>query len=291
MNNISFFSFKGGSGRTSLLYNTLPFLTKTLQATPNEPIVVIDLDIDSKGLTYLINKKSKINSVQVLKGEFSRSPTIENIMEHPFFNELIPIGKTIGLDDKQHRSVLFIPANNDTLNDKNNFDGVNISLKHLYRLCKSFKCKAIIMDTPAGTQLAGDAALNISNKIVTVMRITKQFRQGTYEFLQQISDRFTNKEFLIVPNAIPDFSNSKYDLNNFLNEISVETKSIISSSHRDNRINLNLVDCVRGITEVQQFKFEEICLFKKKKYDQESLNRDEIEALKTYELLAKELSK
>ena len=48
MKKITFFSFKGGSGRTSLLYNTLPFLANELKASPEEPIVVIDLDIDSK---------------------------------------------------------------------------------------------------------------------------------------------------------------------------------------------------------------------------------------------------
>ena len=58
MKNISFFSYKGGAGRTSLLFNTLPFLAQNLGATNTEPIIVLDLDIDSKGLSFLFPKKS-----------------------------------------------------------------------------------------------------------------------------------------------------------------------------------------------------------------------------------------
>ena len=53
---ISFFSYKGGAGRTSLLLNTLPLIAKELNASADEPIVVADLDIDSKGLSFLLDK-------------------------------------------------------------------------------------------------------------------------------------------------------------------------------------------------------------------------------------------
>ena len=68
MVNISFFSYKGGAGRTSLLFNTLPFLAENLRATEKEPIVVIDLHLDSNGLSYIVEKASRINSIQVLRG-------------------------------------------------------------------------------------------------------------------------------------------------------------------------------------------------------------------------------
>ena len=77
MTNISFFSYKGGAGRTSLLYNVIPFMADKLGATEKEPIIVIDLDIDSKGLTYLIDRDCDINSVQVLKGEIPHNPRME----------------------------------------------------------------------------------------------------------------------------------------------------------------------------------------------------------------------
>ena len=41
---VSFFSYKGGAGRTSMLFNTASYLADELGATPDEPIVIIDLD-------------------------------------------------------------------------------------------------------------------------------------------------------------------------------------------------------------------------------------------------------
>ncbi|MEG2454563.1 MAG: hypothetical protein RSB20_06820, partial [Clostridia bacterium] len=100
MKNISFFSYKGGSGRTSILYNTIPFLVKELGATETEPIILMDLDIDSKGLSYLLAEKSKINTIQILKGcdyvnTINRNMSIQ---EHPFFKNLSPVGCLFGLE-------------------------------------------------------------------------------------------------------------------------------------------------------------------------------------------------
>lgn len=278
---ISFFSYKGGSGRTSLLYNTLPLLAQELEATPDEPIIVIDLDIDSKGLTYLFDCESKINAFQVLKGDIS----YENLINK---NDLAPIGMDLGFTADNDRSVLFVSATPNScassLGKSTNFDGVDVSLYPLERICQDLNCKAIIMDTPAGNQLAGDAALSISQKIVTVMRITKQFRIGTFDFLKEKSNRFNNKEFIIVPNVVPDFSDTDYEITNYFRTIS---KNSVDSVKKDNQINLMLLENGQmGINEVNQFKFEEkiLCL-------SNNLKNDEKKALKQYSLLAKELAK
>lgn len=279
---ISFFSYKGGSGRTSLLYNTLPFLARELEATPDEPIIVLDLDIDSKGLTYLFDRESRINAFQVLKGDISD----ENLINS---KDLTPIGMELGFSSNEDRSVLFISANpNDcasSLGNSNNFDGSNVSLYPLERICQDFKCKAIIMDTPTGNQLAGDAALSISQKIVTVMRITKQFRNGTFDFLREKSNRFSNKEFIIVPNAVPNFFGTIYDVNNYIKTI---RNNSVESVNNDNSVNLTMLENggIMGINEVNQFKFEEKILALSK-----DLKEDEKKAVEKYVLLAKELAK
>ena len=190
MINISFFSYKGGAGRTSLLFNTLPFLAQKLNATEQEPIIVLDLDLDSKGLSYLVEKASDINSVQVLRGDSSIGFRYAgDIKDHPFFSKLVPIGVLVGLPVNLDRSILCVTAHShegtNYLSETNNYDARNVSLSALNRLCRSFHCKAIVMDTPAGNQLAGECALSISSKIVTVMRITRQFRKGTEEFLKR----------------------------------------------------------------------------------------------------------
>ena len=67
MKTISFFSYKGGSGRSSLIYNVLPFLADKLNPTPQNPIVLFDMDIDSMGLTYLFDDESAEAEVTIQK--------------------------------------------------------------------------------------------------------------------------------------------------------------------------------------------------------------------------------
>lgn len=291
MLNISFFSYKGGSGRTSLLYNTLPFIVDKLGATADAPVMVVDFDIDSKGLSYLVGKKSDINAIQVLKGDsaidFRRARSIK---EHPLFKGAVPIGNLIGLSPQKSNAVLFISAHaiNENLGDVSNFDGKNVRLTKLNQICQNFNCKAIVMDTPAGRQLSADAALSISDKIVTAMRITKQFRMGTYEFLREVVQRFNDaKEFVIVPNAVPDFSKIEdYDLNLILENINQEITKIVSDKCKVNFEMMNMKANNYGIGEVERLKFEERCLFA---MNYEQLKDDEKKAYECYEHLAEVL--
>ncbi len=293
MLNISFFSYKGGSGRTSLLYNTLPFIAEKMGATSDTPILVVDFDIDSKGLSYLVDKKSGINAIQVLKGDsaidFRRARSIK---EHPLFKSAVPIGNLVGLSPRKSDAILFISAHamNENLGDASNFDGKNVRLTRLNQICQDFDCKAIVMDTPAGRQLSADAALSISDKIVTTMRITQQFRKGTYEFLREVSKRFNDaKEFVIVPNAVPDFSKKEmddYDLNAILKNINENINNTVANNCKVNFEMMDTTSGYYGIGEVERFKFEEGCLYAK---GYEQLKEDEKKAYKCYEHLAEVL--
>lgn len=288
MINISFFSYKGGAGRTSLLYNTLPFLAEKLNATETEPIIVIDLDIDSKGLSYLISRNSEINAIQVLRGEDVIGTRCNApIHEHPFFKGLCPIGAAVGLPADKDRAILFISANsNGFLGDQNNFNGSGISLNALNRLCNAYNCKAIVMDTPAGSQLSANCALSISNKIVTVMRITRQFRKGTGEFLREKTGKYAGKEFIITPNAVPDAKGTAFDINLIMQDI---TNIAVNSVSEDNTVNLTLLkDGRQGINEVNLFKFSEENL--KLNSISRTLTADEEQAVAMYKVLAEELS-
>ncbi len=289
MINVSFFSYKGGSGRTSLLYNTLPFIAEKLGASNEEPIVVIDLDIDSKGLSYLLGVKSEFNARDILKGNLPYSVS-KDIGSHPFFTALAPVGSDVGLPREKDGAVLFASAHatkdeNKYLNNSDNFDSSQVSLKTLNRLCSDMHCKAIIMDAPAGGQVSGRAALNISRKIVTVMRITKQFREGTYEFLSEKSADYTDKEFILVPNAVPDDSGTKYSVEKMIDEIEGRAKQSVQNGNTLNTAMLRNSSSF-GINEVRSFKFEESNL-KKEKYD--ALLPDEKAALESFRKLSEEI--
>lgn len=284
---VSFFSYKGGAGRTSMLYNTVSYLVKELEATPENPIVLIDLDIDSKGLSYLltddIDLSEKLNSIQVLKR--SNAVTDMFMSKEEFFDMMIPVGYMFGLGSANNRSVLFVTAHSDEmLNINGNYDGPSIELDSFAKRLEKFGCKALVMDNPAGGQLSADVALRSSDKIVVVMRITKQFREGTEEFLRK-KKNYDNKEYIIVPNAVPSDEGTDYSVPNIMKRI--KENLIAAAESRHDKVNVALLE-KNGIHEVRLFKFEETNLCMKERTD--SLEEDEKEAVEKYRILAKEIA-
>ncbi len=284
---VSFFSYKGGAGRTSMLYNTVSYLVDELQATPENPIVLIDLDIDSKGLSYLltndIDTSEKLNAIQVLK----RANIITDmfVTKDEFFRMMIPVGSLFGLPSNYNRAVLFVTGHsNDTLNVSGNYDGANVDLNGFVRRLEKFGCKALVMDNPAGGQLSADVALRTSDKIVIVMRITKQFREGTEEFLRR-KKNYDNKEYIVVPNAVPSDEGTMYSVPNIMNRIKSSLSAAAQTQH--DYVNPRMIE-ENGVHEVRLFKFEETNLFVKSKNG--VLEKDEEEAVKKYKILAKEIA-
>ncbi len=55
----TFYSYKGGSGRSTTLLNTVKCLIKDLDANPEHPILVVDADLESAGLTYYFGFQDK----------------------------------------------------------------------------------------------------------------------------------------------------------------------------------------------------------------------------------------
>ena len=56
---ITFYSYKGGSGRSTTLVNTVMHLRNELEASPSHPILIVDADLESAGLTYFFNCDTK----------------------------------------------------------------------------------------------------------------------------------------------------------------------------------------------------------------------------------------
>ena len=69
----TYFSYKGGAGRSTTCFNTLPFLVEESEAYKNAPILLLDMDVESAGMTYLLNQqdvfKDKYDVKELLKGE------------------------------------------------------------------------------------------------------------------------------------------------------------------------------------------------------------------------------
>ena len=284
---VSFFSYKGGAGRTSVLYNTVSYIAKRLNATPENPIVVVDLDIDSKGLSFLLktdlDENEYTNSIQLMK---HTGPLFDrlNMTSSEYYSAMTPVGRLFGLPYSLDRSIVFITANsNDTLNGSNNFDALNIDLSGFAKKLERFGCKALIMDNPAGGQLSSDIALRISDKIVTVLRITKQFREGTREFLAQ-EKNYDRKEYIIVPNAVPSTEGTNYSMDKIMDNIA-STMTRAGESSGENIVNTTLVK-QQGIGEVVRFKFEETNLTVRREIENATLALDEQCAAEKFRILS-----
>ena len=61
--NYTFYSYKGGSGRTTTLLNTTKHLIDEMGASPKKPILLIDSDLESAGLTYFFNMQDKFTDL------------------------------------------------------------------------------------------------------------------------------------------------------------------------------------------------------------------------------------
>ena len=300
MKKISYFSYKGGAGRSSLAYNTIPYLVKELNASPKNPIVLLDLDLDSAGITFLLNKQGIDTSTYSIQEALATSvstsiytPAFVPLTRHPILGRCIPVGKCFGLDNDSNNTVLFIPAETGKPINKesnSNYDAGGIikeRFKNIINFCEKYDCAAVIFDTPAGDQLTANWAIESSNVVATCMRITYQFRFGTADFMKRILPRFCNKKFVLVPNAVPT------------EEIIIDTNIVSYDRIKKNimenfgRLDLNgntfCLDMVGdeqdffGVNEVKRFKIQEDILFK---LAEDKLSDDEKKAITAYKKVA-----
>lgn len=296
MKKISYFSYKGGAGRSSVAYNTIPFLVKKLNATPKRPILVFDLDLDSAGLTFLLKKNgADIESYslqQALATGYSKilnHPSRTDIAHHAIFQHCIPVGRCFGLDNESDAAVLFVPTKRDeSLNREANSNfaigGVEEGrFKDIIAACEAFDFSAVLFDTPAGNQVTAQWALDLSDSVATCMRITYQFRIGTHEFLCNKLKNFSNKKFVIIPNAVPmdeiKINGLTVSYEN-IKKLIVEDFGAIDINN--NKIDLNMVGIGEdffGVNEVKRFKVQEDILFK---IAPENLSSDEKKAITAY---------
>lgn len=299
---ISFFSYKGGAGRSSIAYNVIPFLADKLNATPEHPIILVDMDIDSAGLTYLVRRetednilKKKYYSVQSFlesghgyPGSIVDSEDCPNIKDHPLFSQLNPVGNEFGLGSGEYndRKILLMevdPGSN--FRSYNCNDIATNPIRNLSLKCKEYGCKALIFDTPAGDQQTARWSIEYSEDIVCCMRVTYQFREGTKEYLRRKDDDSdcSDKRFIIVPNAVPQESirinNIDYNPDFIRNDI---LESMPEDMLSNNEMELSMLrDGFVGVPEVKRFKFQEGILYKDSEHQE-----DEKKALESYERLA-----
>lgn len=272
-NATTFFSYKGGSGRSTTCLNTLPFLADYLGAYSGTPILLLDMDIESAGMTYLLNQqdffRGDVFDVKELLKSDRRFSTerVQDISKHELLSKFVPVGKRLGLDDDYAVRFLGVNDQSPQINKQNIGALAERSIGDLHAFSSNNGIKAIIMDSAAGDQDSATTAIGISDKVVFCMRPTKQFRVGTFNYLTRLKNRLGSSgediEIILLPTVVPADAN--------INGISQLNASISDIEDRISRLGgLNVNDTfvcsskTFGINEVARFKWQEEILFKLK---------------------------
>lgn len=288
MRSVSFYSFKGGSGRSTTCLNTIPYIYEIGEASAERPIILLDVDLDSAGMTYLLEQENyfrenySINDF--LKGDNDLSvPVDSGIQNHPFYKKLVPVGNRFGIDDND--AVVFLGINDRSKLGNNDFSSdTDAQFNKLRSFCKKNGVTALVFDTPTGSQITAQYSWKASNCVVCCMKNTMQFRKGTFNYLRRIS---SNKEanidqLIIFPTVVPN------DLE--LDGVSQTAESINSILQNVQDISFDNINTdfvtkeMFGINEIERFKWKEDILYKLEKNDE--LRDDEKEGIRRYRKLA-----
>lgn len=260
-----------------------------MHATERNPILVLDMDLDSAGMTYLLGLgdyfKTHYDVKKMLKNEENWSEAAAPSLEqHEFYKKLMPVGEVLGVENK---AVVFLGVDDLTPLDNNQMDGTKEGVfNKLNRFCRKNGIRAVVIDSSAGDQFSAVLSTGAANDIVCCMRPTMQFRIGTFSYLHRLEDKTTDKRIVILPTVVPADTNVDGELQ--------RQKSITNITERVNDLKFDDVcmefvseDCF-GINEVGRFKWKEGVLFKIGQTAE--LAEDEKEATKRYRKLARVLA-
>ncbi len=277
----TFHSYKGGACRTSTCFNTLPFLADKLGATPDRPLLVIDTDLESQGLTYLFG------AAQTFRSKSRPYDTKELLSGNALTNyreKCIPVGDKLGVENE---AVWFLGVD-DTKPFASQVQGGQVQEK-LAMLDNQPFC-GVIYDTASGDQFSATVTNKDSQVIVCCMRPTRQFCMGTFSFLSRVGKEWITmggyqiRRVIVLPTAVPRTSiiingDDQYTAvkNRIKQEIDGFDWTVCDEFVQDGRF---------GIPEVERFKWREDVLYVLNEEGRIDSESDALLALEMYEKLA-----
>lgn len=303
---ISFFSYKGGAGRSTLAYNVIPFLAANhFHPTAESPMIIVDTDVDSCGMSYLLEEQNNVtdtNCIQYLLKNGMDSKKYDSVSDHPFLSQLRPVGHKFGYG--VDNAILLLPAKDNKNIDKDaksnysdaNADSILEKFGSFIDVCEDrFDIPAIVLDSSVGNTATANISNNVADVIVCCMRPTIQFVNGTRRFFTAVERGEKHldegKEVIFVPNVIrknptkidgvmyPDYAEDIIH-SNFHSSFGEDQK-------RKQKYVLDMLDKDDfGIPAVESFMWREAQLYSLKNNGRQ-LEEDEEAALKCYEKLAK----
>ena len=268
MQTITFYSYKGGSCRSVTLLNVLPFLVEVFDANALEPILVVDMDLDSAGITALLQEDTHFQSgfdvKSLLSDGFPGSNTkCANLRQHPFFQHTVPVGERVGVDND---SILFLGTNDSKVLSIDDIGGANIeSIRILKQACRANGFKAIVLDSASGDQVPAKISTTAASTIVCCLRPTRQFRTYTFQYLRRLKNRIPDDtKVIVLPTAVPTtdlpFKKSSEKENSL--SLLQDHIAMFNKDERNCLIDNFVFNDHFGIPEVEKFKWREDVLYK-----------------------------
>lgn len=287
----SFFSYKGGSGRTTTTLNTLYYLIQETHPESSHPLIIIDADNESYGMSMLLKNPEETYPTDVslqglgltgrqdtfvCSGRSDDWRSYRNLAK--FF---IPVGHYFTKDIEDEAVLLLrsdvTPAEQfgafETVFSVNDNERVQKNLNDAIEKMITCDC-TVVFDTPSGTQDMATFALNNSDTIVCCMRPSVQFEMGTRLCFEKLIAKWgkkgNEKKIIFCPSAVP-FRKTEVDGNvypeHYINSVFSRFKAEMETKAQDTHGVVKLVwgmqeGEVPGIPEVDRFKWQECCLAK-----------------------------
>lgn len=289
---ISFYFYKGGSGRTTTTLNTLYYLIQEKQPKSNSPLIIVDADNESYGMSMLIRDTEKYCSPEVsLQGlgvRSNQSTFISNGNPRDWrtYTELnkyfIPVGNYF-TKDIENEAVLLLRSDVTPAEQRSSWETVfamnssgekeSKNLSAALRVMKMCGC-TVVFDTPSGTQDMATFSLDNSDYIVCCMRPSVQFEKGTRLCFSKFIEKWTKtgdeKNVVFCPSAVPFremIIDSKVYPKHYVDTLFASFREQMEAKAHDSRGAVNIIwdmkdGAVPGIPEVDRFKWQECCLGK-----------------------------
>jgi len=278
---VSFYSFKGGAGRTLCTVNVTRHLAKRLGATERNPILLMDMDLDSAGLTLLMEhydtfEGSPWNTSKMVTGELNLN--IIKVSEAFFSEGMVDLSARMGMAEK---TVRFVGAEAVGRESAVPVLGDAIEwMQFLLEDCGKRGVVSVVIDSASGRQDSALLCHSISDVVVYCCRITDQFLIGTglqLEFLieKTLAEGERVPNIILLPVAVPN-ATEKWQSERYKGCM-LQLAGLVHKFEQKAHIQL----IKEGIGEVEAFKWIESILL-----EDEALPADQQAALRAYESLA-----
>jgi len=207
---ITFYAYKGGTGRTLALANAAKYLSRLGQS-----VVAIDLDLEAPGLHHKFRLNSLSPFPPISRGivdclhEFQRTQTVPD--------SLAPFAVDVSSHEERDGRILLIPAgdavtatywrrlaelNWHELFYKEGAEGVLFFLELKERIRKEFTPDFLLIDARTGiTEIGGVATTLLPDQVVCLILNNRENLEGTREVLRGITKESTrsHKSIRVVP--------------------------------------------------------------------------------------------